>query len=94
MLIYTKENRHHPVSRIGTVLRNDRDEHKEEKLKASLWDNLPHLRHLKVFLGNFHKQTAKTMLELNRNKLRVLKAFLIDYCHHGKYRLQVLMGGG
>lgn len=46
--------------------------HRKEKLKASLWENVPGLRHSKVLLVNFNNQIAKSMLELSRNKLLVL----------------------
>lgn len=46
----------------------------EDQLSASAGANLPDWRHSKVFVGNFNKQSA--MLELSRNRLRVLTAFL------------------
>lgn len=59
-------------------------------LRASICENLPSLRHSNVFLENFQKQTAKSMLELNRSNLLVLTdsfyRVLSPWGIHGKNR--------
>lgn len=42
---------------------------REQYFRATMWENLPSLRHSKAFLGNFNRQRTRTMLELSRNKL-------------------------
>lgn len=60
-------------------------EERERQLKASLCENLLGLRHSNVLIQNFQKQRAKAMLELTRNRLRVVKGFLTWLCHHEKH---------
>lgn len=61
----------------------------EEAAQNVSWENFTNFKHSKVFLGNFKKQKAKTILELSKNRLRVLIAFLTGHCRLRKHMARI-----
>lgn len=57
---------------------------REGQFRASLLENFSTLRHCNALFVNINKQSAKTMLVLSRNRLRVLTGCPTRHCHFGK----------
>lgn len=62
-----------PFCDIGMSSHTKQLNHREGQASSIVWENLPGLRNLKIFLGNFNRQRANSKgLELSRNWLCVL----------------------
>lgn len=63
----------------------------EDDLRARLWDDLPGLRHSKIFLGNFNPKNSKALVNLSKTKLRILTGFMTGHCHLREHRRKLLL---
>lgn len=64
---------------MSTYKRQFKD--RKEKLRGTLWENLPGLTPSKIVFRNFNTRRGRTMIELSKNNLRVLVGPRTGYCH-------------
>jgi len=57
----------------------------EEKEKCEHWKNLPGMRQSKTLLGGYNLGRYRTMIKLDKNRLRTLTGFLTGHCRLRKH---------
>lgn len=74
-----------PFSGIGSNCIQRLLKEQEEEKWAKYWSNLPGLRQSKIMLGKFNRSRSNILVQLDRNKLRILTGFLTGHCKLKKH---------